>query len=158
MERIAAEAGVARATVYAYFTDKEHAFLHVSQRLAQRLAAAVAAALAGPEPPAVRIRNAVLGKYELIFAVARLSPHAADLLAAKDRLAGPVFAGAEARILAAVETEIAALGLAGPAEMTATLFSAAKGVADAAPDLTALRSRLTRLVDALLAAAAGTTG
>jgi AcrR family transcriptional regulator len=138
MERIAAEAGVARATVYAYFTDKEHAFLLVSQRLAQRLETAFTAALA------------ILAKYDLTFRVARLSPHAADLLAAKDRLAGPVFAAAEARILAALQAEMASMPVADPQEATAILFAAAKGVADTAPDVATLEQRLTRLVDAVL--------
>lgn len=150
MERIAAEAGVARATVYAYFTDKEHAFLLVSQRLAQRLETAFTAALAGPEAPALRARRAILAKYDLTFRVARLSPHAADLLAAKDRLAGPVFAAAEARILAALQAEMASMPVADPQEATAILFAAAKGVADTAPDVATLEQRLTRLVDAVL--------
>ncbi len=155
MERIAAEAGVARATVYAYFTDKEHAFLLVSQRLAQRLEASFTAALAGGEAPKLRVRRAILAKYELIFQVARLSPHAADLLAAKDRLAGPVFAAAEARILAALQAELAALHVANPTEATAILFAAAKGVADACPDLPTLQSRLTSLTDAVLTGLSG---
>ena len=151
MERIAAEAGVARATVYAYFADKEDAFLHVSQRLAQRVEYVVQGALEAPGGPASRVRNALLAKHELAFQVARLSPHAADLLAAKDRLAGPVFAAAEARIVAALESAIAGMGIANPIEATAILFGAAKGVADAAPDLPALRARLARLADTMLA-------
>ena len=150
MERIAAEAGVARATVYAYFTDKEHAFLLVSQRLAHRLEDAVTTALAADDAPPARIRRAILAKYELIFAVARLSPHAADLLAAKDRLAGPAFAAAEARILAALQAELAALNIGNAAEATAVLMASAKGVADAAPDLAVLKSRLAWLVDAIV--------
>jgi AcrR family transcriptional regulator len=151
MERIAMEAGVARATAYAYFTDKEDAFLEVSKRLAARLEAVVAQALAQPGPPMARIRAALLAKNEMAFRVANLSPHTADLLAAKDRLAAPVFAAAEARMVNAVLAELTALGAGDGAELAAILFSAAHGIASASPSLAILQSRVTCLVDSMLA-------
>jgi len=148
MERIAAEAGVARATAYAYFNDKEDAFRQVATRLAHRFEAVVTTALQGPEP--TRLRDAILAKHELVFQVTRLSPHAADLLAAKDRLAGPIFAATEARILAALRTELTRLGIADPAIATQILHDAADGVAATAPDVSTLQATLGRLVDALV--------
>jgi AcrR family transcriptional regulator len=148
MERIAAEAGVARATVYAYFTDKEHAFLQVSQRLAETLVEAVTQALASDAPPAHRIKTAILAKKTLAFEVARQSPHAADLLAAKDRLAGPVFAAADAQILALVRGALAELNINDPA--AETLLSACSGIFVEAPDLATLHTRLSLLVHAIV--------
>jgi len=148
MERIAAEAGVARATVYAYFTDKEDAFLQVAERLAQALVETVTQALATDAPPADRLKAAILAKKTLAFEMARRSPYAADLLAAKDRLAGPVFAAADAQILRAVRGALAELALQDPVGVT--LLSACAGIFTEAPDLPTLQLRLGLLIDAVL--------
>jgi AcrR family transcriptional regulator len=153
MERIAAEAGVARATVYAYFTDKEDAFVQVAERLAQMLVDTVTQALAGEGSAGERIRGAIVAKKTLAYEVARQSPYAGDLLAAKDRLAGPVFAAADAHILAAVRAALGELGIDDPA--AATLLSASAGVFHEAPDLATLQLRLTLLVDAMLKGLSG---
>jgi AcrR family transcriptional regulator len=150
MERIAAEAGVARATAYAYFSDKEDAFRQVAGRLAEQMVALFEAALAGPEPASVRIRAALQAKHELTFRVARQSPFAADLFAAKDRLAGPAFADAEQRIVAALAVAVAELGVACPAATAQVLLAASTGVANAAPDLASLAAQTALLVDAML--------
>lgn len=146
MERIAAEAGVARATVYAYFTDKEDAFRQVSQRLADRLVDAVTAALAKPGTPAERIRNGILAKHLLAWEVARTSPHAADLFAAKDRLAGPVFAGAERRIAMALVHPLETLGAPEPKQAALLILASAKGVAAASDQVLALTANLTNVL------------
>jgi AcrR family transcriptional regulator len=148
MERIAAEAGVARATVYAYFTDKEHAFVQVAERLAQALVDTVTQALAADAPPAHRIKAAILAKKTAAFEVARHSPHAADLLAARDRLAGPIFAAADTKILAAIRATLAELDIHDQA--AETLLAACSGIFNAVPDLATLQVRITLLVDAFL--------
>jgi AcrR family transcriptional regulator len=148
MERIAAEAGVARATVYAYFADKEDAFRAVCQRLADGLVASAHAALAAPGPPAARVREALLAKHVFAFSAAHASPHVADLLAAKDRLAAPIFAAADTAIEEAVATVLAEQGL--EAEVAALLMAACGGIFDSAPDATTLQRRITLLVDAVL--------
>jgi AcrR family transcriptional regulator len=148
MERIAAEAGVARATVYAYFTDKEHAFVQVAERLARTLVDAVTRALAADAPANHRVKAAILAKKTLAFEVARQSPHAADLLAAKDRLAGPLFAAADAQIVSAMRAALAELDIHDPA--AETLLSASAGICAESPDLATLQVRLTLLIDAMV--------
>jgi len=150
MERIAAEAGVARATVYAYFTDKEDAFLQVSQRLARQMEAVVDAALAGPGAPAARVRNALLAKLLLAFRIARSSPQAADLMAAKDRLAGPIFAEMDRRIIATLAVALAQAAVPDPGHTAFVLLMGAKGVSHAVEDSAGLRAGVTLLVDAAL--------
>jgi AcrR family transcriptional regulator len=150
MERIAAEAGVARATAYAYFSDKEDAFRQVADRLAEQIVESVQAALAGPGPAAARIRAALQAKHEMAFRVARQSPFAADLFAAKDRLAGPAFAAAEQRIVGALAAALAELGVADPGGAAAVLLAASTGVANGAMEFGALTAQLTLLVDAMV--------
>jgi len=150
MERIAVEAGVARATAYAYFSDKEDAFRQVAGRLAEQMAESVQAALALPEPPAARIRASLQAKHKLAFRVARQSPYAADLFAAKDRLAGPAFAAADERVVAALAAALAELGVAEASAAARVLLAASSGVANGAADLGALTAQLALLVDAMV--------
>jgi AcrR family transcriptional regulator len=150
MERIAAEAGVARATAYAYFSDKEDAFRQVAVRLADQMVDSVQAALAAPGPPAARIRAALQAKHELGFRVARQSPFAADLFAAKDRLAGPAFVAANERIIAALVIALTDLGAPDPAEAALVLLAASAGVANGAAEFGTMTKRLALLVDAMV--------
>ena len=150
MERIAAEAGVARATAYAYFSDKEDAFRQVAIRLADQVVESVQAALAAPGPPAARIRAALQAKHEMGFHVARQSPFAADLFAAKDRLAGPAFIAADERIVAALAFALTELGVPDATEAAAVLLAASTGVANCATELGTMTARLALLVDAMV--------
>jgi AcrR family transcriptional regulator len=148
MERIAAEAGVARATAYVYFTDKEDAFLQVCRRLADQLAEAVSTALAAPGPLPPRIRTALQAKHSLAWRVARQSPFAADLIAAKDRLAAPIFAAMEIRIINSLAAALAEEAI--DSNAAPILLSASKGVAAAAQDHATLLVNVATLSDAML--------
>ncbi len=150
MERIAAEAGVARATAYAYFADKEDAFRQVAGRLAEQMVDSVEAALTGPGAAAARIRGALQAKHEMTFHVAKQSPFAADLFAAKDRLAGPVFAAAEQRIVAALARALAELGVADPGAAAQTMLAASTGGANCATDIGTISARLALLAEAMV--------
>jgi AcrR family transcriptional regulator len=150
MERIAAEAGVARATAYAYFSDKEDAFRQVACRMADQMVESVQAALAGPEPAAGRIRAALQAKHEMAFRVARQSPFAADLFAAKDRLAGPAFVAADERIVAALAAALGELGVPDPGELASVLLAASTGVANGATELGTMTARVALLVDVMV--------
>lgn len=159
MERIAGEAGVARATAYAYFADKEAAFVAVAARVAGRLEALIDAALGAPGPMEERILAAFRAKHALAWQVSRSSPHAADLLAAKDRLAAPVFAASESAIMARLTQAMAGIGAAagqGPGDAAAwarLLYITASGIAAAAPSEAVLMADLDRAIPALLRAA-----
>ena len=165
MERIAVEAAVARATAYAYFTDKEAAFVAVAERLAARLERAVADALntldrpksdlpdsdlQGRESPAHRLCLAVCAKHAIAWRVARSSPHAADLIAAKDRLAGPIFAASQDRIVAMYADVLAAAAVPGPQQVAHILYTAAAGIAAGATSSADLQADLTRGISAIV--------
>lgn len=153
MDRIAQEAAVARATAYAYFSDKEAAFSAVAARLAGRLETAVAQELAGPGTAAARLIAALQAKHRLAWQVARSSPHAADLLAAKDRLAAPVFAQSMADITAQIAAALHAAGAAEAADWARLIYASAAGIGAAAQDEAGLMADLARATGALVRAA-----
>jgi AcrR family transcriptional regulator len=109
MEAVAREADVAKATLYAYFKNKDELYLAVCARMARLLARAVEQALAPPRTPLdARLAEAVIAKHRMVFALVRGSPHAAELFSAKDAMAGEIFANLDTEILKRIAQGLAA--------------------------------------------------
>jgi AcrR family transcriptional regulator len=109
MEMAAREAGVAKATLYSHFRNKDELFLAVCARMARLLRGAVERALAQPDAPLdARLAEAILAKHRTVFALVRGSAHAAELFSAKDAMAGEIFADLDAAILKLLADAMAA--------------------------------------------------
>lgn len=150
--RIAEEAGVARATVYAYFADRDDVFRAVAERVAERIEAAVRDALDAPGDLTGRLTRALQAKDELIYRLAAGSPHAAELLEAKDRLVRARFDAMDAAVLRAVSDALADgidRGLP-PGQLARLLVRASRGLALRAPSAEAMTADIALLVPRLL--------
>ena len=147
MELVARESGYAKATVYAYFKNKDALFRAVAEDVAQRIVGAVETALLGGGTPAARVGAALQAKEDLAFDLIHRSPHAAELFAAKHQLSGKLFEDVEARIMAALAAAIG--GSHGDAKAR-VLFHAAHGLASAAQSKRQLLDDLTILADGIL--------
>jgi AcrR family transcriptional regulator len=100
MELVAREANVAKATLYSYFKNKDELFLAVCARMARLLRGAVEQALMKPDAALdARLADAVIAKHRPIFALARGSPHAAELFSYTHSMAGEIFSELDAAIL-----------------------------------------------------------
>ena len=91
MEAVARDASVAKATLYGHVRNKDELFLAVCERMALRMTRAFVAALSTPQSVDERICAAVLGKQQLMLALVRGSPHAAEF-SHKAYLVGDLFA------------------------------------------------------------------
>lgn len=150
--RIAADAGVARATVYAYFADRDDVFRAVAERVAERIEAAVREALDAPGDLSVRLTRALQAKDGLIYRLAVDSPHAAELFGAKDRLVRSRFDAMDTAILRAVGDALADgidRGLQ-PGQLARLLVRASRGLAQRAPSAEAMTADIALLVPRLL--------
>lgn len=149
MEAVAADAHVAKATLYAYFRDREELFAAVAASVAAALAEEALAALT-PTDCSVddRVAGALVGKHRRVYELVRGSPHAHELLGAKDRLAAAPFADADARIVAALAEALAEDAALAPVAASAarTLFHGADGIAAQASDPLALARDLDDFV------------
>lgn len=155
MERIAAEAGVSRASLYCHFADKEDAFVQASQHLAGQMLGTVEFALASRSPvgeadPAGRIRQALLAVLEMVWRTTRTSTLGADWLESRDRLSGPIFAAAERQVIALLAQVLPEAGVVEAHPAAYVLLMGGKGIAYTATDLPTLHSSVTLLVDGLL--------
>ncbi len=110
MEDVARHADVAKGTVYLAFESKEALFRAVCQDLCDELLTrseeAVSSATSGLE----RIQARLVAKYAWLQGYVNASPHAAELLASKDSVAGDVLKAMDTRFvkLLAQDLELAA--------------------------------------------------
>lgn len=90
VDLLAAEAGVAKPTLYAYFTDKEDVFRAVCVDVCEGILTRAEAARDDGGPIEARL-SAVLGaKFTFVHELVHASPHAAEILGAQDRLGADV--------------------------------------------------------------------
>lgn len=152
MEAIAAEAGVSKATLYAYFADKQHALEAVARRLTEQMRQVVDAALDGPGTRAERIAAALFAKHDLTLEIVVRSEHAAELLAARRGILWPVFEEADAAIEARIAEVVGEAGPVGmsPADTARLLAKASVGIGEETQSREELRIDLTRLVESVL--------
>lgn len=154
MARIAAEAGFAKATAYAYFADKDEVFAAVADELASRVLSRFEAALAQPGTTAERLVRALSGKDVLIYRLVAGSPHAGELFAARDRLARDVFDRLDRDILAQVTATLGDgidRGLL-PAHFARILVRASRGLAARAETEAMLAADIDTLITRLVGA------
>lgn len=166
VDDVAREAGVAKGTIYLYHESKEALFRAVAQVVADRLLAGAAEARAAKAPAAERLRLLLEAKFLYLFDVVTRSPHAAELLDSKTRLAADVFETADRKyhaFVAAVisegvesgEIDLSRTGLS-PASAAAFLVRVGHGLetADSAgsfPSREVYRRRIAELVRVVLA-------
>jgi AcrR family transcriptional regulator len=157
IDLLAAEAGVAKPTVYAYFKDKDAVFEAVVVAVCEDLIARAEAAGRGRGSIDDRLAGMLAAKFTRYWELVQRSPHAQELIDSQSRLGAETIARADKaflRLLAAAieESEEVDLTRAG---LTATglahlLVRAASGAAYDATTVAAHRKNLTELVRVLM--------
>ncbi len=150
MEAIAAEAGIAKPTLYAEFPDKVAVFSAVLTRFFSELHQAFDSGLSGNGPVAQRIAEALTAKYLMLRNVLEASPHATELYG-ETRQAAPQLAALETAIAERIAAEIGTSQEPGEAiRLASILAGAADGVAKRSRDEATLKANLRFLVEKLL--------
>lgn len=86
MEGIAVAVGISKATLYAYFSDKDAVFVATSERFIIRLTHVLLDAMTkgGPMPEA--IASGLVAKYEAAYSILWSSPYARELFATSNEM------------------------------------------------------------------------
>jgi AcrR family transcriptional regulator len=127
MEAIAAEARVAKPTLYKYFGDKNAVFEAIVTELMLELHERFVTALHGEGTVVVRLAAALSAKYAAIDRLLGESPHADELYDEHEKVRPEVRATEEA-IDAMVAEELAEAGAGQPELLTRLLLDAAWGI------------------------------
>jgi AcrR family transcriptional regulator len=166
VDDVAREAGVAKGTIYLYHESKEELFRAVTQVVADRLLAGAGEARAAKAPAAEKLRLLLEAKFLYLFDVVTRSPHAAELLDSKGRLAADVFETADRKYHALIgavisegvesgQVDLSRAGLS-PAAAAAFLVRVGHGLetpdaAGSVPSREVYRRRIAELVRVVLA-------
>jgi AcrR family transcriptional regulator len=161
VDLIAAEAGVAKGTVYAHFDDKEAVFRAVCQRVCDGLLADARAAAEAPGPAERRLLSALEAKFVRVFDLVHRSPHAAELLQSQDQLGRDIVRQTDDRYVAMLEglvAEAQARGELDPrragleaGDLARLLLGWSEGLLRASADEAALRRSLAQTVSVAMA-------
>lgn len=152
MEAIAAEARLAKATLYGVFKSKDEVFAAVADMFAAELVEAVRAALEFPGTVEERLIQGLCAKQKLAFETIYASPHAAELAGAKTSYANECIREADNEIVRLLEQVLKSdLETATGARMSAqALFFASIGIADHTDTLKAACRRIEELTETYL--------
>jgi AcrR family transcriptional regulator len=159
MERIITESGLAKATLYAYFSGKEDVFRQVAEAVADRMAQAVRQELNTAGSVTDRVCRALGAKQQIAMGFVHMSPHAHELFAAKNALVRERFKAVDRDTIAALGAIIAEAIAEGGASPDASqhsqrlarlLFDAATGMLNASVSADQLRADMQLLVGRVL--------
>lgn len=150
MEALARAAGVAKPTLYGYFSDKDAVFTALLDDLSDALTAAVEAGMAGPGTVAQRIGAALAGKYGVIAAVVESSPFAEELYATHSRFSLR-FRALDAEMSETMVEALRQAGVREPVELNRLVQAAAYGVARKLLEEASVRAALPVLAERLIA-------
>jgi len=150
MEALARAAGVAKPTLYGYFSDKDAVFSALLDDLSEALTAAFEAGMNSPGTVAQRIGAALAGKYGAIAGVIESSPFAEELYATHSRFSAR-FRALDAEMSETMVQELRASGVREPVELNRLVQAAAYGVARKLLDEASVRAALPVLAERLIA-------
>ena len=159
VDLLAAEAGVAKPTVYAYFDDKDAIFRAVAEHVCDELLAAAERASTADAPIDERLGGMLAAKLTRYWELVHASPHAQELLDSQGRLGSEVVQRADRAyldLLASViesskEIDPRRAGLTAKSA-AALLVRAASGAAYDATSAASHRKHLTEIVRVITAA------
>jgi TetR/AcrR family transcriptional regulator, regulator of autoinduction and epiphytic fitness len=161
MDDIAREAEIGKGTIYLSFASKEEVFRALSQRLVERMLADAEAASSRPGSAADKLAAMHAAWFGTYVETVRQSPHAAELLDAKQRLSADLVAHSASRykrLVCDVLTDADAAGELDlePAGLTADtaaelLIASARGLETSAASPAAYRRYLDALVRVMIA-------
>jgi AcrR family transcriptional regulator len=152
MEAIAARSAISKATVYAYFRDKDEVFAAVAVRLCEQLRTRVMNGLEQAGGVSDRVTAALNGKHDIVFDVVRSSAFASELFAAQNQIAADRFSLLDIWIQEQIKALIKKSGVndAEAGALAFLLFSASAGIANHAKTSEESRAAVARLCQSLL--------
>ena len=154
MEAIARQAGVAKATLYGYFPDKEAVFGAVAERLATMLTETVERELSREGTATQRIAGAIAAKHRAVFRLLEGSPHARELYEAGSPKNSERVAAFDRWVEAEIVRILKEEGHAEPVRLAQLISACGEGIALRARYAEEIGPAIRLVADRLLAAPA----
>ncbi len=151
MEALAAEAQIAKPTLYGYFANKEAVFAAVAERLFDELRAVVEKGLRGKGDLAFRISLALTAKHKRVFCLLEGSPHGEEIYSEKSRIAAEQVQDFEKWLQERIAMALKEGGRDLPQNHAMVLIACAQGIAQKAERAGEIGPAIRLVVEKLLA-------
>lgn len=127
MEAIAARAGVAKGTLYAYFPDKDAVFVELIEELAEAKSEAFAEAFIEKGAIGMRVGRGLAAMFGVIADLLEGSPFAFELIGEHSRLV-PRLEATDTAVGETIVAEMKAAGIEDAEEIVPVLMAACSGI------------------------------
>lgn len=151
MEAIASQAGVAKATLYSYFSDKEAVFAAVAGRLVGELKTIVDGELSRPGEAWMRIAAALSAKHRFVYGLLEGSPHAHELYEAGSPENSPELARFDRDFEDRITAILREAGHGDAARLATLIWACAEGISRRAENAGQIGPATRLVVEKLLA-------
>jgi AcrR family transcriptional regulator len=161
IDDIAAEADIAKGSVYLSFASKEEIFRALCEDIVRRIEADAVRARDSDAPLAERILALLQAKFGFYFETVRKSPHAAELMDSKNRLSAGLFEKLDRRYQRILRDAIEEASGRGeidpqgrglsPAGVVELLLAGAYGIEHSAASSSIMQRMMSELVNVILA-------
>ncbi len=158
MDLVAAEAGVAKPTIYSHFADKETLFRAVVEKVCEAIYSDAKAASETDGALEDRVAAMLSAKHTHFWEVMRASPHAEELVRSTDEIGEAIvkrldraYAKLLADVLAGSDLHFARFDL-GPASCAQLLIRASSGASHDATSVSMHRRHVKEIATVILAA------
>lgn len=149
MEAIAREAGIAKATLYAQFSDKDAVVGALVETMLDALMEAFEAGMASDGDAAERIGDGLARQYLALARMLEGSPHATEIMSAHKRL-GLSLQDRDIAMVNRIEAVLADAGVADPDALTHLVMAASYGIAFKTRDEVAMAAGIRLLCRRLI--------
>lgn len=149
MESIAAHAGIAKGTLYAYFPDKDAIFEAILEELIERKTDAFTEAYATEGPVAARVGRGLAAKFGVIADLLEGSAFAHELINEQHRLASRMQA-ADTAIAEAIIDDLKAAGIADADRIVRILMLSGSGILSKFESAAEVRASVVFLCERLI--------
>lgn len=151
MDDVAREAGIAKGTLYLYFTSKNALFAALAERICATTLAEAGKAIHEEKPLTQRLVNfldAYIGEMQRLIAH---SPHVAELSESKKVFAAATYADFDRQIKLLLQTSLSEVGISKEEACDMFLAAAIGAIKTGDPARDPYRKRLTAIVEVLIA-------
>ena len=149
MEAIAHEAGVAKPTLYAKFSDKDAVFFAVIEDIVQSVCGAFEIAIEGDAEVTKRVGEALSEKFCAFARILDGSPHADDFFEGHKRIASQ-FEAFDAQIERDITATLQDAGVKDAAGLTRTITASAYGIGRSLRDENEIRENIMLMSERMI--------
>jgi len=151
MEQLAREAGIAKPTLYSYFSNKDAVFRAIAERLFGQMRQRIESSLSGSGDLSFRISLALSAKHKMIFTLLAGSPHSEEIYSENSKFASKEICAFEDWLQLKIDGALANSDRQFPQNYGKLLIACSYGITNSASDASEIGPAIRLMVTKMLA-------